>query len=365
MAQPKGKVTHMAQPSSVASITNPVELSKIHADFGWNSRAERNIQDMADTENAGFDTWARSIGLNGQLQAIILRHTHGLLLNGKKTEKEFEVVVGFRRFRAISLLNMGQMAADAKKDKRPIVANLPDGTILAEVREVKTGAEARILNGLENTGRKNLKAPDLVFLVADLQKDGMTQTAIGDALDITQGWVSKLLNVARLPPAVLAHWRNETPIPAVQTKDGVFELKAGQNGKATTSRELTEPEMRALSDLKGTAEEITARYIRMVQPQAQGDGTGAPEATTDKVAAEVAYVAGLMGCMVRAGVLENGSLDWNRVIGPKKKGYPIDCGKDDSQDRLLALGDVAREAFEKEVTKGAKGSAEPKAATPN
>jgi hypothetical protein len=62
-----------------------------------------------------------------------------------------------------------------------------------------------------------------------------------------------------------------------------------------------------------------------------------------------------MGCLVRAGVLDNGSLDWNRVIGPKKKGYPIDCGKDDSQERLLDLGDAAQEAFDHEVSKGAKG----------
>jgi len=63
-------------------------------------------------------------------------------------------------------------------------------------------------------------------------------------------------------------------------------------------------------------------------------------------------------------VLDNGSLDWNRVIGPKKKGYPIDCGKDDSQERLLELGDFAREAFEKEVTKGGKGSTAETSATP-
>lgn len=359
----QGKVTPMAAQSSV---TNPVELDKIHADYSWNSRAERNIQDMADTENAGFDVWAKGIGQHGQLSPVILRNTHGVLLNGQKTNKPFELIVGFRRHRAISLLNSGQNVADAKKEKRPIVAGLPDGTILAEVREVKTGVEARILNGVENTGRKNLKAPDLVFLARDLAKDGLNQTDTANALGITQGWVSKLLAVARLPEAVLNHWRDEKPIAPVQTKDGVFELKAGTNGKATTARELTEPEMRGLSDLKGTPEEITARYIRMVAPKAQGDGDGAPEANTDKVAAEVAYAAGLMGCMVRAGVLENGSLDWNRVIGPKKKGYPIDCGKDDSQERLLALGDIARESFEREVTKGAKGPAtEPKVTNAN
>lgn len=353
MSNAKGKVTPMAQ--SVSSVTNPVELSKIHADFSWNSRAERNIKDMADTENAGFEVWARGIGQSGQLQACILRNTNGLLLNGKKTDKPYELIVGFRRFMAITLLNSGQYAADAKKEKRPVVANLPDGTILAEVREVKDAVAARILNGVENTGRKNLKAPDLVFLVRDLQKDGMAQVPIADALGITQGWVSKLLKVAGLPPAVLDHWRDEKPIAGVTTKDGTFKLEAGSSGKAT-GRELTEPEMRALAELKGSPEEITARYIRLVKPTPQGEGDGAPETTKDKVKEEVAYIAGLMGCMVRAGVLDNGSLDWNRVIGPKKKGYPIDCGKDDSQERLLELGDVAKEAFEKEVTKGGKGA---------
>lgn len=358
MSNAKGKVTPMAS----QSVTNPVELSKIHVDFSWNSRAERNIKDIADTENAGFEVWARGIGQTGQLSAVILRNTHGSLLNGKKTDKPYELIVGFRRFTAVSLLNSGQYLADAKKEKRPVVANIPDGTILAEIRNVKTAVDARILNGVENTGRKNLKAPDLVFLVRDLQKDGMAQVPIAEALTITQGWVSKLLKVAGLPQAILDHWRDEKPIPAVTTKDGVFKLEAGTNGKAVASRELTEPEMRSLAELKGTPEEITARYIRLVKPTPQGDGTGAPEATKDKVKEEVQYVAGLMGCMVRAGVLDNGSLDWNRVIGPKKKGYPIDCGKDDSQERLLELGDVAREAFEKEVTKGGKGSAETNAA---
>jgi hypothetical protein len=298
--------------ASDASVTKPVELSKIHAPYGWNSRSERNVQDMADTENAGFEGFAANIRAQGQVTACILRNTHGKLLDGTTTDKPFELLVG-----------------------------------------------------IENTGRKNLKAPDLVFLAKELEKAGMAQVPIAGALGITQGWVSKLLKVGALPPAVLNHWRNNAAIPAVQTKDGVFKIDAGANGKAD-GIELTEPEMRALAELKGTPDEVTARYIRLVKPEVQGDGTGAPEASTDKVAAEVAYIAGLMGCMVRAGVLDNASLDWNRVIGPKKKGYPIDCGKDDSQDRLLALGDIAKEAFEKEVTKAAKGAAEqPKSASAN
>lgn len=352
MTQPiKKGTTTMSNAATTQSVSAPVDLNKIHADYHWNSRAERNVQDMADTESAGFDGFEANIKTSGQITAIILRKTNGKTLSGAKTDKEFEVVVGFRRFRAISAIN----AKKQKGDKSPLIPNLPDGTILAEIRDIKTDTEARILNGQENTLRKNLKAPDLVFLVRDLAGKGMNQVPISEALGITQGWVSKLLKVAGLPLAVLDHWRDEKPIAAVQTKDGVFELKAGPNGKAVVSKELTEPEMRSLAELKGSPEELTARYIRMVSPApSQGDSDAGPT-EKDKVLENVKDIGALMGCMVRAGVLDNGSLDWNRVIGPKKKGYPIDCGKDDSQERLLELGDAASEAFEREVSKGARG----------
>lgn len=344
----------MSSPNPNTHTAQPVELSKIHVDFAWNGRAARNVQDMASTESSGFDGFISNIRTAGQIEPVILRNTAGKTLAGHKTDKPYELVVGFRRFRAIELANQ-----ENSDKKQAAVPNLPNGTILATIRDLKDPTEARVLNALENTARKNLKAPDLVFIARDLSAKGMNQVPIADALQITQGWVSKLLKIATLPPAVLSHWRDETPIPAVQTKDGVFELKAGQNGKAVVAKELTEPEMRALAELKGGPEEITARYIRTVSPVSEpGEGPGASSANeTDKVLTNVQEIAGLMGCMVRAGVLDNGSLDWTRVIGPKKKGYPIDCGKDQSQERLLQLGDAASEAFEAEVTKGNRKSA--------
>ena len=341
MATEKSTTTHTAQ---------PVELNRIHVDPTWNSRAMRNVRDMADTESAGFDGFEANIRTTGQISAVILRNTGGKTLAGGKTDKPYELVCGFRRHNAITDLN-------AKKATKPCVPGLPDGFIMAEVRELSP-LEARILNGQENTVRKNLKAPDLVFLAADLAKTGMTQTSICESLGVTQGWVSKLLKIATLPPAVLAHWRDEQPIAPVQTKDGVFEIKADENGKAVPSREMTEPEMRALAETKGTPEETTARYIRTIRPNiSKGDSDAGPS-ESDKILDKVVEIASLMGCMVRVGVLDNGSLDWTRVIGPKKKGYPIDSGKDDSQERMITLGDAAQEAFEKEITRGAKGRTE-------
>lgn len=338
----------------------PVPLDKIYVDYNWNCRNERRIQEMADTESSGFEGFGANIRASGQISAVILRNTEGKTLSGAKTDKPYELVVGFRRTRAITLLNSkGEIERAKTEGKANVVPNLPNGTILAIVRNM-TPAQARVLNGQENTARANLKAPDLVYLTSTLAKDGMTQQVIADSLGITQGWVSKLLQVAALPPAVLANWRSGTPIPAVTTKDGTFQITKEQT---QTQKELTEPDMRALAALKSGPEEVTARYIRSVLPEIrQGDGPGTAQAEKDKVKEEVIAIATLMGCMVRSGVLDNGSLDWTRVIGPRKKGYPIDCGKDDSQARLCELGDAASEAFETEVSKGAKGKASDTAA---
>lgn len=345
----KGKVkpmtTHNAATTGALTHTpQPVKISDIFADYGWNSRAERNVQDMANTESAGFDGFEGNIRTSGQITAIILRNTNGKTLSGTKTDKPYEVVCGFRRLRAISNLNA----------KKAGVPNLPPGHILAEVRDIKTETEARILNGQENTARKNLNTPDMVFLAEGLSKSGMNQVGIAEALNITQGWVSKLLKVASLPPAVLANWRDSKPIPPVQTKNGVFELPANSpDGKALCT-ERTEPEMRALAELKGTPEEITARYISLVKPAPSAGESDAGPTAPDKILENVREVAALMGCMVRAGVLNNGSLDWGLVIGPKKDGYPIDGGKGSSQERKIELSEAAEDAFEHEVTKDAK-----------
>lgn len=332
----------------------PVPLDQIHVDFAWNCRAERRVQDVSDSESTGFEGFGANIRETGQITPVILRHTHGKTLSGQKTDLPYELVVGFRRMRAIRILNDKNEAEKAKAENRNNVPNLPNGTILASVREISDATQARLLNGQENILRANLKAPDLVFLLRDLAKTGITQTALGQSLGITQSWVSKLLAIASLPAPIVDNWRTGSPIPTVTTKDGTFSIKAGE-----TTKELTEPDMRSLAGLKCTPEELTARYIRMVRPPVtQGDGEGAPNTGVDKVLENVREIAALMGCMVRAGVLENGSLDWNRVIGLKKKGYPIDCGKDDSQQRLIDLGDAAQEAFEHEVSRGAKGMVE-------
>lgn len=353
MSNDKHATTPATAPTTApATDATPVPLSSIHVDYSWNSRAERRVQNMADTESSGFEGFGASIRSSGQLTPVILRNTGGVTLAGSKTDKPYELVVGFRRMRAITLLNGKNESEKAKEEGRNNVPNLPNGHILAQVKDLPSVTAARILNGQENTQRDNLRAPDLVYLLRDLSKAGLTQTAIGEALGITQGWVSRLLKVANLPGVIVDNWREGTPIPPVTIKDGTFGISKEET---KAQKELTEPEIRQLADLKTSPEELIARYVRLVKPQVtQGDGDGTPT-PKDKVKEEITYIAALMGCMVRAGVLDSGSLDWTRVIGPRKKGYPIDCGKDDGQERLCELGDAASEAYEREVTKGAKG----------
>ncbi len=335
-----------------------VPLSDIHVDYTWNCRSERRIQDLSDNESGGFEGFGAGIRANGQISPVILRNTGGKTLSGAKTDKKYELVVGFRRMRAITLLNTEGEIKRAKTENKPsVVPGLPNGHISAIVREINDQVSARILNGTENTGRTNLKAPDMMFLAKQLNEGGkLTQVAIGEALGINQSWVSRLLKVGTLPPAILANWRDGTPIPSVTTKDGIFKLDADA---VKSQKELTEPEMRQLAELKCGPEEITARYIRMVTPQPkQGDGPGTGKPEEDKTLEEIKAIGTLAGCMVRAGVLENGSLDWARLIGPRKKDYPIDCGKNDSRERLIQLCDAIQDAFEAEVTKGAQGRIE-------
>src|SRR5271157_5629458 len=102
MATEKMVTEKMATEKTTTHGAQPVELNKIHVDPTWNSRALRNVRDMADSESAGFDGFEANIRTTGQISAVILRNTGGKTLSGHKTDKQFELVCGFRRYNAIT-----------------------------------------------------------------------------------------------------------------------------------------------------------------------------------------------------------------------------------------------------------------------
>jgi hypothetical protein len=266
----------------------------------------------------------------------------------------YELVCGFRRFAAATALNTHVYLEIAEKDHKTTIANTANGTIMAVVREVSSPLEGRIMNARENTNRNNLKTPDVMLVLKEMSKAGLNQIDIANRLGISQGYVAKLLTISSLPKVILDHWRDGTKVPGLP--DNV------------AWRQLTTVELVDLSNVTKTEKEgeIVNRYIRMLTPVENATNGTAPGA--DKVGKRITEIAGLLASLVAAEVFEVGSLQWAKVIGPKKMGYPIDSGSAE-QARIIALCDLADDAFTKAQeaieTQKAKGNkhAEVSAAT--
>lgn len=329
-------------------VIRHIPLTDIFVDYAWNARSKADVEGESDgvqdttgknhaSQGGDIKQFAESIA-DGQDQPVVLRAvTDGKSLAGKKTDKPFELVAGFRRFTAISALNEPAAAEASKKaGRKTVVANTADGTILAVVRTLDARA-ARVLNLRENTARNNLKTPDLVLHVRQLNKDGMNQTAIATALAITQGFVSKLLSAGRLPLPILEHWRNgnESPLPGLAT-DRVWPR-------------VPMADLAVLADLaekdKMNPSEITARYIAMLNPEQPVGGGGGGTSKEDKDAQRIKDFAKTIGALVKGGILAPGSLNWSKVIGPKKANFLVDSGTADYV-KVMALCDLAAETYQ-------------------
>jgi ParB-like chromosome segregation protein Spo0J len=330
-------------------VIRHVQLKDIFADYAWNVRSYDDVitnesDGVQDTtgrktvEGTGLSGLALSLRQKGQDTPVILRNiTDGKSIRGQKTEKPYELVSGFRRFTAARSLNEGEHLATAQKNRVPTIANTGDGTILAVVRTMNV-AEARLVNARENTQRSNLKTPDLVNLVVELNKGGMSQVQISEELGIGQGYVSKLLAISTLPKVILAHWREGKPVPG---------LPETVKWKQLTTAELVDLAAVAKGQSEG---ETVARYVRILSPQAlPANGEGEQLQLTDRVLERIQAQAAFLGSLVRAGILEPGSLDWVRIIGPKKAGYLIDSASGDHM-RIMALCDAFASAYERAVT---------------
>jgi ParB-like chromosome segregation protein Spo0J len=325
-------------------VIRHIPLTDILVDYDWNGRSKKNV--LSDASDGVQDTTIRAehqtlgTGLKGMrltlrnrgqdTPVIVRRVEGGKSLGGKKTDRPYELVAGFRRYTAIEQLN----ASDEDKafiktmNQARLVPNTADGTVMAVVR-VLSKLEARILNGRENTDRQNFTTQDMLHTVTELSKEKLTQADIALELAISQSYVSKLCKIAELPKAVLDHWKGESKLPGLPTNVSV---------------QLTSKEMIELRDMTKelTEGQTVKRYIELLSPPVAGEG-GDPEAA-DPIAAKVERAAKLAAGLVKAGVLDNGSLQWAAVIGPKKDGFLIDSGKADAAQRAK-YWDLAETAF--------------------
>jgi len=340
------KVTGEILPNEVI---RHIPLANIFVDGAWNARSTSDtMSDISDgvqdttgkrtAEGAGLIALIESLRNDGQDTPVVVRSVsdNQTSFGGKKIAPNFthELICGFRRFAAVAALNTHVHLEIAAKDHKTTVANTADGTIMAVVRNVANSLEARILNARENTNRNNLKTPDVMLVVKEMAKSQINQVDIGKRLGISQGYVAKLLAISTLPKVILDHWREGTKVPGMPD--------------AVAMKQLTTAELVDLSTISKTEKEgeIVGRYIRMLTPvENAANGT---TTEVDKVEKRISSTISLIATLISAGVIEVGSMQWAKVIGPKKMGYPIDSGSAD-QAKIIALCDLADSAFEKAV----------------
>ncbi len=296
-----------------------VPLDNIFVDFDWNSRLQARadvsdgVQDTTTGEahGGGHAELVQSLHDDGQDTAVVLRPVQDRRsLGGHPTALPLELVCGFRRICAA---------------RETSIKNVPEGCIKAEVRELSS-EDALLLNARENTHRAGLSTPDLAAYVARLHRKNISLNKISKTLGISRPYTAVLARIIQLPESVLAHWRGQGSIPGL----GV-------------TRRLTSVEMSQLFlEAHGKSEYETVELYKeklVAKP--------APEKVEQNIVEKrLESVGTMLGALVRFGVLQEGSLEWHRVVGPKRDGFPIDSGRASAQLRA-EYWDKIRDAFEK------------------
>lgn len=184
---------------NVGKTSAPVTVlpvSKIHVDSSWNARSGNWAEASGGDFGSEFPDLVTSIREKGQDTPILVRAT------GKGGK--YELIAGFRRLAAIQAI-----AAEGGT-----VPNIPEFTasdphVRVEVRKL-SDVEARALNLRENTARDELRAADIAWGVAELDRLGLSQAQIASELGRTQSYVSLLLGIVKKAPKQAKRWREET-----------------------------------------------------------------------------------------------------------------------------------------------------------
>lgn len=127
---------------------------------------------------------ALSIQSLGQVQPINVRTLSDELK--AKTGKQFQLLAGYRRYTAISLLN-------SENGRYP--------TIKAVVKECND-LDALTINASENISRTQLNIAEEAKIVGRFLDIGLTQNDIADRLGMSRGWVQTRLELWDLPQDV-------------------------------------------------------------------------------------------------------------------------------------------------------------------
>lgn len=213
----RGKSAPEPKPMAVEHI----KLTDIYADFDFNARSKENVTSEPDSApGGGLEDLSGSLRTKGQDFPITVRpnvHEKGRehVKNPETRRLEwwwppYELVDGFRRWVSISGLNASEKLQEHSKETGiPIVPNVPNGHIAAEVRPLDD-REAVLLNGRAAVGRNNLEPPDLMAHVVKLTRPPFSMS-VGEIAEDQGASLTTIHKYATtgnaLLPAILKHWR--------------------------------------------------------------------------------------------------------------------------------------------------------------
>lgn len=188
----------LAELASGSIVTRPQELVDPARCRMW---AEHN-------RDYGLLTYERCSDLIESIKAQSRQEVPAIVRRVKDDPRyDFEVICGARRHWSISWLRNN---------------NYPDYRFLVEIREL-TDEEAFRVSDLENRAREDLTALERArdYLRAlDLHYGG-SQKAMASRINVTESWLSRYLDLARLPEALKAAF----PDPAALSIKHVTQLK--------------------------------------------------------------------------------------------------------------------------------------------
>jgi ParB/RepB/Spo0J family partition protein len=191
--------------------TLELPLKKVKADYDWNCRklaGEKETDLKGETEKNDFDSLMRSIDVDGQSTPVMVRP--------KGAKGDYELVAGFRRYRALQLL------AEKNGDKDP--------KILASVRDLND-YQARAENVRENAGRKNVEPTELLTGLIDLREQARAAKlpdsiqALADSVGIGRPYASRLFKIAEnLKAELLKKWMESPTAIGVNRVENVAKV---------------------------------------------------------------------------------------------------------------------------------------------
>lgn len=235
-----------------------IRVDDIHADYEFNCR--EIITDYSVTEIK------ESIRINGLLQPLVVKHLSEPDKMAWGTDRNYFLVAGFRRYKAISLLEMVEVDCNI---------------LYKDMTEV----DMLCLNLMENEQRAALSLLEGAKVVGKLYLKGLTRDQICHKIGMKTGWVQTRLYVFRMPEHIqkaadagLLTMQQIRDIHSVLVRDGEVACIAYANelikhkkekGETlivkpmtrSTSNDLSKPKRRSNTEIKALADHWYENFV--------------------------------------------------------------------------------------------------------